>query len=95
MCVFDANQFRQTIKEGDVSGRQVAAGHQVVEDAADVDHHLAGGLLLVSVSRELGHQDVHHFCGCTKQIRIVRMMFTIHTMEWKTASPNRNASSYL
>ena len=67
MRVFDSNQFRQALEEGDVSGGQVTAGHQVVEDATDVDDHFAGGLLLFPVSRKLGHQDVHHFCGCTKQ----------------------------
>lgn len=67
MRLFDANQFRQAVKEGDVSGGQVTAGHQVVENAADVDDHIVGGLLLVSVGRKLGHQGVHHFCGCIKQ----------------------------
>lgn len=81
MRFFDAHQFRQAVKEGDVSGGQVTAGHQVVENAADVDHHFAGRLLLVPVGRELGHQAVHRFCGCTTQ----------EYSGWNQTPPNENA----
>lgn len=67
MRFFDADQFGQAVKEADVSGGQVTAGHQVVKNAADVDHHFAGRLLLVPVSRKLAHQGVHHFGGCGRR----------------------------
>lgn len=60
MFGFDGNQFLQAIKESDVSGSYGAAGHQVIKNTTDVDHHIAGGFFLTSVDRELGHQKVHH-----------------------------------
>lgn len=60
----DADQLGQAVEEADVPGRHGAAGHQVVEDAADVDHHIAGRRLLVAVAGQLGHQVVHHLAGC-------------------------------
>ena len=63
MGVPDAHQLGEPIEEADVSGGQGTAGHQVVEDPTDVDHHLAGGLLLGPVAGQLGHQVVHHLGG--------------------------------
>lgn len=67
MRAFDADQFGQAVKEGDVPGGHGAAGHQVIENAADVDHHLAGGILLVAITGQLGHQVVDHLCGYTQR----------------------------
>lgn len=60
----DSGQFGQAVEEADVPGCGEAAGHQVVEGAADVDHHIAGRCLLVAVAGQLGHQVVHHLGGC-------------------------------
>lgn len=59
----DADQLGQAVEEADVPGGDGAAGHQVVEGAADVDHHLAGRRLLVAIVGQLGHQVVHHLGG--------------------------------
>lgn len=67
MCGFDADQFGQAVKEGDVPGSHGAAGHQVIENTADVDHHLTRGILLVAITGQLGHQVVYHLCGCTER----------------------------
>lgn len=60
----DADQLGQAVEEADVPGCDGAAGHQVVEDATDVDHDVAGRRLLVAVAGQLGHQVVHHLGGC-------------------------------
>lgn len=62
----DADQLGQAVEIGDVPGSHGGAGHQVVQDAADVDHHLAGRRLLVAVAWQLGHQVVHHLGGCAQ-----------------------------
>ena len=59
----DGQQFGDAVEEGEVAGGQRAAGHQLVERATEVHHHLAAGVLLVAVGRQLGHQNVHRALG--------------------------------
>ena len=56
----DADKFWQAVKVCDVSGSYRAAGHQVIENSTDVHHHIARGVLLVPIVRQLAHQVVHH-----------------------------------
>lgn len=63
MGISDSHQFLQAVEVADVSGSQIAACHQVIEDTTDVDHHIAGWQILVSIIRQLSHQVVHHLCG--------------------------------
>lgn len=59
----DAYQFRQTIKEGDVSCSHHATGHQVVEGSTDVQHHVTGRFLLVAIGGQFEKQGIYHLCG--------------------------------
>lgn len=61
---FDAHEFRNAIKIGDVPGCKGGAGDQVVQGPTDVDHHLTGRSFLKAVIWQFGHQDFDHICGC-------------------------------
>lgn len=64
MGCLDADQLGQAVEKGNVPGCQGAAGDQVVEGPAYVDHHLAARRFLVAIFGQLRHQNLHHVRGC-------------------------------
>lgn len=60
----DAHQFGDAVEVTDVAGCRGAAGDQVVEGSAEVDHHVAGWHFLQAVCGKLGHQKPHHVLSC-------------------------------
>lgn len=59
----DANQLLDAVVEADVPGSHLAVDDQVVENAAEVDHHLSEGLLLVAVFWHFFYHHGHQLCS--------------------------------